>query len=298
VLFQVAARDADAVTRGDLLVLNGSSMAPGCRFRASPTFSEGKADGENDRARAPACVVVLDRPGAIVAELTYNHGAGTRTPDCDRRSSHTIEPGGPASRGPRLRAARSSVRFDSERDRFVVRSGGDWTEVIPSSTASQPCRLRLVLDRDRRADAQPIGYFPGFDVPGVTHWPRIVADGSCLREHWVFRKGEWPETSMRGDDILGFARAALSWRHRWLLPRHVFVHSSKEPKPRYVDLESGVFLDLLRRDLAALSGEDGGTLHVTEFFPGPADLFVRDASGGFATEFLVQMDDGPVRSAR
>jgi hypothetical protein len=33
-------------------------------------------------------------------------------------------------------------------------------------------------------------------------------------------------------------------------------------------------------------------------FPGPADLFVGNANGGFAAEFLVQMDDGPVRSTR
>jgi len=97
---------------------------------------------------------------------------------------------------------------------------------------------------------------------------------------------------------VAFARQTLSWRERWRLPRHVFVHSSKEPKPRYVDLESGVFLDILRRDLSALSGENEGTLHLTEMLPGPEDLFVQDESGGFATEFLVQMDDRPVRSPR
>jgi hypothetical protein len=119
-----------------------------------------------------------------------------------------------------------------------------------------------------------------------------------FREHWVFRRGGWPEPPARGDDLCAFARVALSWRHRWRLPRHVFVHSSKEPKPRYVDLASPVFLDLLRRDLVALSGDADATLHVTEMLPGPDELFVRDAHGGYATEFLVQMDGGPVRSSR
>jgi hypothetical protein len=146
---------------------------------------------------------------------------------------------------------------------------------------------------------QPIGYFPGFDVPGVTHWPRVIAGRLVLfREHWVFRRGEWPEPPGRAGDLVAFARAALSWRARWHLPRHVFVHSSKEPKPRYVDLASPVFLDLLRRDLAALSGEAESALHVTEMLPGPDDLFIRDPQGCYATEFLVQMDGGPLESHR
>jgi hypothetical protein len=146
---------------------------------------------------------------------------------------------------------------------------------------------------------QPVGYFPGFDVPGVTHWPRVVAGRVVLfRERWVFRKGEWPEPPGRGDDLVPFGRAMLGWRERWRLPRRVFVHSSKEPKPRYVDLASPVFLDLLRRDLAALSAEAEAVLYVTEMFPGPEELFVENGDGAYAAEFLVQMDGGPVGSER
>jgi hypothetical protein len=305
VLFQVAARDADAVTRGEhLLVLNGIFHGAGLSLsRFSYLLGGEGGTGENPIVRElRRAWSVLDRPGAIVAELTYTHGG--RTANAGLRPAifaHEIElPGDRASPGAEAYGLRDlSVRFDTEGDRFVVRlSGGDRTEVIPViNSGVNPVGFVSFLVAIGEQTLQPIGYFPGFDAPGVTHWPRIVCGRLVLfREHWVFRNGEWPESSTRGDDILGFARATLSWRERWILPRHVFVHSSKEPKPRYVDLESGVFLDLLRRDLAALSRDEDGTLHITEMLPGPADLFVRDASGGFAAEFLVQMDDGPVRS--
>jgi hypothetical protein len=307
VLFQVAARDADAVTRGEyLVVLNGIFHGAGLSLsRFSHLLGGEQGSDENPIVRElRRAWAVLDRPGAIVAELTYNHGG--RTANAGLRPAifaHEIElPGDRASPDAVVYGLRDlSVRFDGARDRFVIRLvRGDRAEVIPViNSGVNPVGFVSFLVAIGEQTLQPIGYFPGFDVPGVTRWPRIVCGRLVLfRETWVFHKGEWPEAGAHSDDLVAFARALLSWRERWLLPRHVFVHSTKEPKPRYFDLESGVFLDLLRRDLAALSGDPGGTLHITEMFPGPGDLFVNDASGGFATEFLVQMDGGPVGSPR
>jgi hypothetical protein len=247
---------------------------------------------------------VLDRPSAILAELTYNHMG--RTANAGLRPAvftHEIElPGDCASPGARVLGLRDLVvRFDRAADRFVLRlARAPRTEVIPViNSGVNPVGFMSFVVAIGEQSLQPIGYFPGFDVPGVTHWPRVIAGRLVLfREHWVFRRGEWPRAPVRGDDLLAFARAALSWRERWLLPRHVFVHSSKAPKPRYIDLASPVFLDLLRRDLVALDGEPDAALHVTEMFPGPDDLFVRDPNGSHAAEFLVQLDGGPVRSVR
>ncbi len=306
VLFQVAAADAEAITRGEhLLVLNGIFHGAGLSLsRFAHLLGGEREDDANPIVRElRRAWSVLDRPGAIVAELTYNHGG--RTANAGLRPAifaHEIElPGDRASPGVQVHGLRDLVvRFDGRSDRFEVRLARDGTEVIPViNSGVNPVGFVSFLVAIGEQALQPIGYFPGFDVPGVTHWPRIVSGRLVLfREHWLFRKGEWPEPPVRGDDLVAFARQTLSWRARWLLPRHVFVHSSKEPKPRYVDLESGVFLDLLRRDLAALSGESEGTLHLTEMLPGPDDLFVHDDRGGFASEFLVQMDDGPVRSPR
>ena len=135
-------------------------------------------------------------------------------------------------------------------------------------------------------ELQPLAYFPGFEAPGVTRWPRIVNGRTVLfRERWTFGPADRPEPSARGDDPLPFARAVVSWRRRHGLPRHVFVHTTKEPKPRYVDLASPPFLDLLRRDLLALGTDAEGRLHVAEMLPGPDALW----AGGHASEFLGQM---------
>jgi hypothetical protein len=74
------------------------------------------------------------------------------------------------------------------------------------------------------------------------------------------------------------------WRRRRGIPRHVFVHTSADPKPFYADLESPLFVDLLRRALTAEA-----TLHVAEMLPGPDEMWVRDGRGRYATEFLLQL---------
>jgi len=303
ILFQIAARDANAVTRGEhLLVLNAIFHGAGLSLSRFAHLLGGDRDEDNPIVRElRRAWSVLHRPHAIVAELTYNHMA--RTANAGLRPAvfeNEIElPGDCASPGARVHGLRDLVvRFDTPTDRFVLRSVRDGIEVIPViNSGVNPVGFVSFLVAIGEQGLQPIGYFPGFDAPGVTHWPPVVAGRVVLfRERWVFRRGEWPEPPVRGDDLVGFARAALSWRERWRLPRHVFLHSSKDPKPRYLDLASPVFLDLLRRDLAALSGEADVALHVTAMVPGPDELFVGDAEGRYATEFLVQMDDGPLVS--
>ena len=305
VLFQIAAPDPNAVTRGEhLLVLNGIFHGAGLSLsRFAYLLGGERQDDENPIVRElRRAWSVLNRPSVIVAELTYNHSG--RTANAGLRPAifeHEIElPGDCASPGTRVYGLRDLVvRFDTRSDRFILRLARNGTEVVPViNSGVSPVGFVSFLAAIGEQTLQPIGYFPGFDVPGVTHWPRVFAGRLVIfREHWVFRRGEWPEPPERGDHLLAFARAALSWRERWRLPRHVFAHSSKEPRPRYIDLASPVFLDLLRRDLVALSGDADATLHLTEMLPGPDELFVHDSHGGYATEFLVQMDGGPVRSS-
>ncbi|HZN54565.1 MAG TPA: lantibiotic dehydratase [Candidatus Polarisedimenticolaceae bacterium] len=231
---------------------------------------------------------VVERSGAVVAEITYNHLG--RTANAGLRPSifaHEIElPGDRASPGAHVLGLRDLVvRYDSASARFVLTRRGEATEVIPViNSGVNPVGFISFLVAIGEQGLQPIGYFPGFDVPGVVRWPRVVSGRLVLfRERWVFRHGEHPAP---GSTLEAFARETLRWRRRWSLPRHVFVHSSHEPKPRYVDLASPVFLDLLRRDLAAIPEPREATLHVTEMAPGPEELWLS----GHAAEVLVQMD--------
>jgi len=306
VLFQIAARDLSTISRGEhQLVLNGIFHGAGLSLsRFSHLLGrEGEDDANPVIRELRRAWSVLDRPGAIVAELTYNHLA--RTANAGLRPAifaHEIElPGDCASPGAEVLGLHDLVvRFDTGADRFVLRWAVRGTEVIPViNSGVNPVGFVSFLVAIGEQSLQPIGYFPGIDLPGVTHHPRVVAGRLVLfRERWVFRKGEWPDPPGRGDDLVPFGRHVLSWRDRWRLPRHVFVNSSKEPKPRYVDLGSPVFLDLLRRDLATLASDHDATLYVTEMLPAPEELFVAGPAGNFAAEFLVQMDAGPVGSPR
>jgi Lantibiotic dehydratase, N terminus len=297
VLFQIAAKDAAAVERGEhRLVLNGLFHGAGLSLsRFAHLLGEGRPDADNPVVRELARAwSVIERPGALVAELTYNHLG--RTANAGLRPaifSHEIElPGDTASPGATVLGLRDlRLRWDTAEDRFVMRWPAGGSEVIPViNSGVNPVGFVSLLVAIGEQGLQPVGYFPGFDDPGVVRWPRVVSGRVVLfRERWTFRRDGWPSPPVRGDDPVGFARAVVGWRDRHGLPRHVFVHTSKEPKPRYVDLEAPLFLDLLRRDLVVLEGDPEGALHVTEMLPGPGDLWVGGPGGRHATEFLVQM---------
>jgi hypothetical protein len=84
------------------------------------------------------------------------------------------------------------------------------------------------------------------------------------------------------------------WRRRHHLPRHVFIHTPIEPKPFYCDLDSPLFVDLLRRLLDPAGGGAAAppTLHVTEMLPAPGEMWVKDDRGRYASEILLHLS-GP-----
>jgi len=80
------------------------------------------------------------------------------------------------------------------------------------------------------------------------------------------------------------------------------VHTSEEPKPYYVDLESPLFVNQMLRaaprpERVAGSGSAANeraasapwALHVTEMLPAPDELWVRDPAGCYASEFLLHL---------
>ena len=141
-----------------------------------------------------------------------------------------------------------------------------------------------------------VGYLLGFHAPGVQRWPRFRCGKMVLfRARWVFPAGDAPAVS-RGPAPLsdaGFFLEVMRWRARHHLPRHLFVHTAAEPKPFYVDLESPLLVELLRRSLAGAPASSEVTLFVTEMLPQPDQLWVRDGRGGYAAEFLVQLEERP-----
>jgi hypothetical protein len=280
-LFQIAAESPEEIAAGRYrMVLNGLFGAGIALARFA--HLHGGPDADNPVAREVLrSWQPLERPGALLAEVTYNHlgrsaNAGLR-PSLFR---HEIElPGEKASPGAEvIPLTAMTVRWNSQEARFVLR----WaeTEVVPviSSGVSPEGFVSFLVEIGRQG-LQPLSWFPGFEVPGITRWPRFTSDKLVLfRRRWTLVPGKLPD-----EGPLFFAEVAR-WRRHHGIPRHVFVHTAADPKPFYVDLDSPLFVGLLRRVL----GEES-TLHLVEMLPGPDEMWVRDGRGRYATEFLLQL---------
>jgi hypothetical protein len=162
--------------------------------------------------------------------------------------------------------------------------------------------LRLV----QAGSSIPVRFHPpafGFDADGyapfeacslpVLRLPRRVGNGyaqRCTVDQLVVARAEWridatvlPPRKARVDDaVLELNR----WRTSLGMPRHVFLKSSDEPKPVYVDWLSPhvveYVLHLARR---------GGRWVISEMLPGPDELWLRGGTGRYTSEcrFLMTM---------
>src|SRR5262245_60911828 len=245
----------------------------------------------------------LERPGAILAELTYNHAV--RTANAGLRPAlfgHEIElPGDRSSRGAEaLPLCDLVVRYDSTVKRLVIRSVSRGFEVIPIlSSGVNPVGFVSDLVAIGRQGWQSMGYLPGFEADDIERWPRFTCGRVVLfRERWVMRRESLPTLppAKGPDQDAEWFLETARWRRRHGLPRRVFVHTRYDPKPFYVDLESPITVDLLRRAVASLAGKDEPILFVTEMLPGPDELWLRDPSGAaYATELLVQLEGSSAR---
>lgn len=301
VLFQVAARDAEAITAGNYaLVLNAVFNGIGLALsRFAHLLGAGRQGDDNPViAELRRAWASMERPGAVLAEITFNHEA--RTANAGLRPilfANEIElPGDLVSPGvARIPLTDLVARFDSASGRIVLRSIARGVEVVPVlSSGVSPSGIVSELIHLGRQGWQSVGYLPGFHAPDVAYWPRFVFGRVVLfRARWSFRREGMPRVA-RGEQPIPDADWFLElrrWRARHALPRHVFVHTSTAPKPFYVDLDAPILADLLRRAIATSAGDDE-VLHVTEMLPGAEDLWLRDGSGSYASEFLIQLE-GP-----
>ncbi len=288
-LFQIAARNPQEISEGCYRIILNGLFGAGI---ALARFSHLHGGPLGDQPDNPVAREVLRswrplaRDGAILAEVTYNHlgrsaNAGLR-PSLFR---HEIElPGHKASAGAEVIHLREmTVRWDSGTERFVLRWEPRGVEVVPviSSGVSPEGFVSFLVEIGRQG-LQPLSWFPGFDVPGINRWPRFAAGRLVLfRRRWTLALEKPP------DEGAAFFVEVARWRRRHGIPRHVFVHTAADPKPFYADLESPLFVDLVRR---AISAET--TLHIVEMLPGPDEMWVRDGRGRYAAEFLVHLS-GP-----
>ena len=320
VLFQLAARDPDSLSAGRWRACV-NAVYPGGGLSVSRLAmlhraageageaGEGEGDGEdagwieNELRRGHRW---LERAGAVVAEVSFMHAA--RTANAGLRPpllSHEIElPGDRATPGASaIPVSDLTVRFDSASGEFQLRSRSRGVRVLPivSSGISSDGLISFLVEIGRQG-TQPLAHFPGFEVDDVTAWPRVRCGNIVLfRRRWRFAAAELPRAGGRRAEANTFMEVAR-WRDRCRLPRHVFVHTSDEPKPFYVDLDSPLFVSQMLRALPAAERGVWATarpcaLHVTEMLPAPDELWVRDAAGRYASEFLLHLMQPPVAFA-
>src|SRR5262249_1722666 len=199
---QVAAPDAAAIAGGRYrIVLNAFFGAGIALARFAWLLGEGGLPSSAIVREVGRFAAPLAPPGAIVAEITYNHlgrsaNAGLRPPVL----AHEIElPGPRASPGAEpIALADLTVRWDSTGERFVLRSLSRLpsdAEVVPviSSGVSPEGFISFLVEIGRQG-LQPLALFPGFDVPGIRRWPRFVLGRTVLfRRRWIFLPGEAPQ---------------------------------------------------------------------------------------------------------
>lgn len=288
-LFQVAALTAESVSSPDARVcLN--ALFPGAGLSvARLAHLHRRGDGGTN-----PIVRVLEegwarraRPGAAFAEVTFMHGGRTANAGL-RPPLFPLEielPGDRASEGREaVPLADLTAAWHSGAGRFVLRSVSRGIEILPViSSGINPEGFVSFLTMIGGQDLQPLGLLPGFDLPDVRRWPRYRFGNVVLfRRRWVFEAGEMPGGATAEELFLTTQR----WRREHGLPADLFVHTDREPKPFYVCLDAPMFVDLLRRALPGAT-----RIHVTEMLPGPANLWLRDAGGRYASEFLVHADN-------
>ena len=305
-LFQIAARSRADIDAGRApLVLNALFNGIGLALsRFAHLLGAGRAGPGNPViAELMRAWSAVERPEAVIAEITFNHEA--RTANAGLRPvlfPHEIElPGDLVSNGvERIALTDLTVRYDSRSERLVLRSASLGVEVIPVvSSGVSPSGIVSELIHIGRQGWQAVGTMPGFHAPHVHRWPRIVCGQVVLfRARWTFSGDRLPPLARGGRslDDAEFFYELTRWRSRNTLPQHVFVHTEAAPKPFYVDFASPVLTDLLRRAMVSAPPDAANVVHVTEMLPGPEELWVRDERGSYATEFLVQLD-GPVPSS-
>jgi hypothetical protein len=313
-LFQIAARDPGEIAAGRYRIVLNALFGAGIALARFAHLHGGAdpeaADNPVTREVARSWETLARGTGSgtgeqterVFAEISYNHFA--RSANAGLRPvlfRHEIElPGDRATPGVEVIPLREmTVRWDTAEERFILRWPARGVEVVPviSSGVSPEGFVSFLVEIGRQGQ-QPLAWFPGFDVPGVTAWPRFTSGRVVLfRRRWICRpgpQGDAPEPPAEAGDpdaeaAIFFARVQR-WRRRHALPRRVFLHTPQEPKPFFADLDSPLSADLLRR-LLLPTGESGAppALHVTEMLPGPDGLWATDEAGRYASEILLHL---------
>jgi hypothetical protein len=123
---------------------------------------------------------------------------------------------------------------------------------------------------------------------GRPHMPRVKIDQMVVcRESWRFNPADL-DFAAEKDEVARFVRAR-EWASALGIPRCVFVKSSAEQKPIYVDFASPVYVNILARMVRRTDADErrpDKTITVVEMLPTHDDLWLTDHEGNRYTSEL------------
>ncbi|MGB3440031.1 MAG: amino acid adenylation domain-containing protein [Actinophytocola sp.] len=266
----IAARDADAIRRGDFQWVLGELHAGVNTMRSALFVSQHPNATELHTAMAAD----LAGPRIVLAATREEGGTPQRLADAlvqpaDIRVVSAHDACGPDIDGALLV---SDLLLSETGGKLVVhdRAGGN--------------RMDLVELLNEQLMGQLVQQFR--PLPTVPHTPRVSIDRLVVsRENWRL-----PVSGLgfafAADEATRFLRAQ-EWRRGTGVPRFVFVKSPVEFKPFYVDLESLPSVEHFAHAIRALDrAEPDGLMSVGEMLPGPDELWLTDAEGArYTAEF-------------
>nr|WP_223768049.1 lantibiotic dehydratase [Streptomyces huiliensis] len=143
--------------------------------------------------------------------------------------------------------------------------------------------------------------FAALSPPSVLHAPltgetdrhlgRVgIGDACYQRERWTLDGRELPVVQPGPGPLLTLRRLARTHG----LPRFVFARLASERKPFLVDTTCPFAADLLAHLAAHRTTR---SVRFEEMYPGPDELWLRDASGRYTSELRMQLTRRPVEAA-
>ncbi|MGZ3459809.1 MAG: lantibiotic dehydratase, partial [Archangium sp.] len=248
----LAAKDLDAVARGDYLAVLGELHAGTNTLFSFCMFKEHPRPEELIRARC------WDVPEHCAETVAPKEAWGRA--DNYSHAPHDVE----VELGATL-AWRPREQVEAGADLIVVEEGGKLR--VESRKTGRRFEAAEFFGNPMRYESTY--FFHPF--PKMKHGPRITVDGTVLaREHWRFEPSElsFPETPD--------ARylAARQWARAHRIPRFAFFSIPEERKPFFVDFDSPALVEMAWHMLKRASG-----VTVSEMLPSPDESWLLDAQG-------------------
>ena len=120
------------------------------------------------------------------------------------------------------------------------------------------------------------------------HTPRVKIDDLVVcRESWRFNPADL-DFAAEKDEAARFVRTR-EWAAALGIPRYVFVKSSAEMKPVYVDFTSPIYVNALAKMVRRTDADErlpDKTITVVEMLPAHDDLWLADHEGNRYTSEL------------